>query len=223
MHALRVFTDQNGKFGDLATAIIDENKNILDSDRQELAQNLDSVETVFVNNIASADISVFHSQGEVDFAGVPVLGAAWLLSKLNGKPVDAMKGRAGEIIVSQNGEITWVRANLETMPAWHHKQLDTAQAVERITLEETKTWEHTMVWAWIDETNGLVRARTFAADWDIPEAQGNGSGSMMLAAIVNKPVEIKHGDGSVIFARPGPNKRADIGGRVIELPSFTKN
>lgn len=69
-----------------------------------------------------------------------------------------------------------------------------------------------MVWAWINKPKGLIRARTFAADWDIPEAQGNGSGSMLLASSVGRPIQIKHGKGSVIFAKPAPNNRADIGG-----------
>ncbi|MGH9421068.1 MAG: PhzF family phenazine biosynthesis protein, partial [Thermoanaerobaculia bacterium] len=76
------------------------------------------------------------------------------------------------------------------------------------------------VWAWIDERQGLIRARTFAPDWDIPEAQGNGSGSMVLAAIVDRVIEIKHGEGSVIFAKPAPDGSADIGGRVVEQQSI---
>lgn len=57
-------------------------------------------------------------------------------------------------------------------------------------------------------------ARTFASDWDIPEAQGNGSGSMILAAKLGKALEIKHGEGSVIFTRLALDDYADIGGRV---------
>jgi len=72
------------------------------------------------------------------------------------------------------------------------------------------------MWAWIDKTKGLIRARTFASDWEIPEAQGNGSGSMVLAAKLKRDIEIKHGEGSVIFAKPAPDGCADIGGRVNE-------
>lgn len=102
------------------------------------------------------------------------------------------------------------------MPPWNYKQLESAEAVEHIALEETAILEHTMMWAWIDESKGLIRARTFASDWELPEAQGNGSGSMVLAAKLNRDIEIKHGEGAVIFARPAPNGYADIGGRVIE-------
>ena len=72
------------------------------------------------------------------------------------------------------------------------------------------------MWAWIDEAKGLIRARTFAADWDIPEAQGNGSGSMVLAARLNRSIEIKHGIGAVIFAQPASNNYVNVGGRIVD-------
>jgi predicted PhzF superfamily epimerase YddE/YHI9 len=220
VHVIRVFTGSNSKFGDLATVVIDEGRKISDADRQALARQLNTGETAFVNDMASANISIMHPQGEIDFAGVAALGTAWLLSKLSREPIDGMKGRGGNIIVSQDGGLTWVRASLATMPPWHHKQLENSEAVEHIALEETKAWEHTMVWTWIDETKGLIRARTFAADWDIPEAQGNGSGSMMLAAMLSRTIEIRHGEGCVVLAKPAPDNCADIGGRVIEEPNI---
>lgn len=125
-----------------------------------------------------------------------------------------MHSRDGKIKVWQDGELTWARADLSILPPWNHTQLESAQAVERISLDETKSIEHTIMWAWIDKSKGLIRARTFASDWDIPEAQGNGSGAMVLAAQLNRSIEIRHGQGAVIFAKPAPNKCADIGGRV---------
>jgi predicted PhzF superfamily epimerase YddE/YHI9 len=216
VHMLRVFVDGEGEFGDIAPVVIDEGRKISDAERQALAVKLGAPETVFVNDIANANISIMHLQGEVDFAGTPALGVAWLLTKLARKPITMIKGRGGSIVISQEAGLTWVRADLATMPPWRHKQLNSAEEVECLTLQQTKSWAHTMAWAWIDETRHLIRARTFAADWDIPEAQGNGSGSMMLASMIHKPIELKHGDGSVIFARPTPNKCADIGGRIIE-------
>jgi predicted PhzF superfamily epimerase YddE/YHI9 len=213
----RVFTDLSGNYGDVASIIIDGGRHISDSERQDIARKLNTGETAFVNDIASADVSIVHPQGEIGFAGVAVLGTAWLLSKLRGAPIEAMHSRDGEITVWQDGELTWARASLSILPAWNHKQLEDGEAVERISVEDMAQVEHTMMWAWIDEDRGLIRARTFAADWDIPEAQGNGSGSMMLAAKLNRTIEIKHGEGAVIFAKPATNERADIGGRIVEL------
>jgi hypothetical protein len=38
---------------------------------------------------------------------------------------------------------------------------------------------------------------------------------MMLAGRLRRPIEIKHGEGAVIFAKPTPDDCADIGGRVL--------
>ncbi|SRR6266540_5076346 len=170
-YMLRVFTDGQGKFGDAASVVIDEGRHISDSERQGMAHELNTGETIFINNIASANISVIHPQGEIDFAGVGVLAVACLLTKLRDKPTEHILGRGGEITTWQDGNITWVRASLETMPHWQYKQLETAGDVGQIQLEETTSLQHTMVWAWIEEAKGSIRARTFASDWDIPEAQ----------------------------------------------------
>lgn len=223
VHMLRVFTDVDGKFGDVASVVIDEGKHISDDERQAMASKLNTGETIFINDVTTANISVMHPQGEIDFAGVGVLGAAYLLARLRGKPTDSMQARGGVIKVWQDGELTWAQANLSTMPPWNFKQLESAAAVECMTIEETKTLEHTMFWAWMNEANGLIRARTFASDWEIPEAQGNGSGSMVLAAKLGRQLEIHHGEGSLIFAKPEDDDRADIGGRVVESESTARD
>lgn len=215
-HFFRVFTDATGNFGDKASVIIDEGKKIPDTERQTITRKLGTGETVFINDIATANISIMHPQGEIGFAGVVTLATSWFLINLRNKPTDHMQARDGSIIAWQEEGITWARASLDIMPPWNYRQIDSSQAVEALTVEEMKDTEHTMTWAWIDETKGLVRARTFAADWEIPEAQGNGSGAMVLAAKLNRSIEIKHGEGSVIFAKPAEDGQADIGGRVTD-------
>lgn len=214
---LRVFVNAQGSYGDAASVVIDEGRHISDTERQAIARKLNTGETAFVNDVSSANVSIVHPQGEIGFAGVAVLGAAWLLGKLRGAPIEAMHTRDGEVKVWQDGELTWARASLSILPPWNHKQLDSVEAVERIKLEDMAQVEHIIMWAWIDESKGLIRARTFAADWDIPEAQGNGSGSMVLAAKLNRTIEITHGEGAVIFAKPAPDECADVGGRVVEI------
>lgn len=215
VYLLKVFTDANDNFGDAASVVIDEGKHIADAERKDIARRLNTGETIFINDLASADISVMHPQGEIGFAGVGVLGTAWLLTKLRGKPTESMHARDGNIKTEQSDGLIWARANLDIMPPWNYKQLDTAKAVEKIKLEETKDWLHTVAWAWIDESKGLIRARTFATDWDIPEAQGNGSGALVLASKLGRNITIRHGEGSEIFAKPDSEGSATIGGRVV--------
>lgn len=221
VHVLHVFTDEQGNFGDIATVVSDEGRNIADGARQRIARDLEAVETVFVNDSTTCQVSFMHGQGEIDFAGVPALGAAWLLTQWNDTPISQLKGRKGAITVTHEDGLTWVGADLSTMPPWNHVQYPDPDAVNQISLPETAGWEHTMVWAWISESEGSVRARTFAADWDIPEAMGNGSGSMLLAHDLGREIEILHGEGSVIYARPAGEGFADIGGRVSEGSPIT--
>ncbi len=217
-YKLKVFTDAQGNFGDQASVVLDQGRKLSDNERIAITRQLNTnSETVFVNDLASADISIVHVHGETNFAGVSALGVAYLLSQLTGKQIPRLKGRSGAIIASQEDATTWVGAELSIMPPWDHKQLNSPKEVERITVEQTATWEHTMVWAWIDESNGLIRARTFAPDWEIPESEGNGSGSMLLAGKLGRRIELLHGKGSVIYARPSTNGCADLGGRVSLL------
>ena len=88
---------------------------------------------------------------------------------------------------------------------------------EVLTNKEVAIMEHTFVWAWVDEEKGIVRARTFASDWCIPEDEANGSGSMKLATMLNREITIIHGKGSVIYARPTNNHFAEVGGYVSNI------
>ena len=102
------------------------------------------------------------------------------------------------------------------MPPWQYEQRKNAAEIDTLSPTEFSSKKHVFVWAWIDKTNGLIRARTFAQDWGIPEDEANGSGAMMLAATLGRSVEILHGKGSVIYARPQNAGFADLGGQVIE-------
>ncbi|SRR5258708_32558754 len=105
-YILRVFTDVRGNFGDKASVVIDEGKHIPDAQRQIITHKLTTGETIFVNNLDKAEISFMHSQGEISFAGVGILGTAWLLKKLLGKPIETLHGRDGDITTWQKGNIT---------------------------------------------------------------------------------------------------------------------
>jgi len=213
-HMLQVFCDDQAHFGDAASIIIDEEKRIPDNERQVIARTLATGETIFINSLKDASISVMHPQGEIDFAGVGVLGAAWLLAKLQNTPLDKLNGRGGTIKTWQDGDLTWIETDSTTLPAWNYTQESSIEAVENIQLSDTSTIKHTMIWAWANETDGIIRARTFAADWGIPEAMGNGSGAMLLAKKLNRNIEVHHGKGAVIFAKPNSGDLVSVGGRV---------
>ena len=216
VHILRAFTDDAGNFGSFAGVVMDEGRHLDNSRRQAIARRLGYEETVFVNEVGNSHVSVVNLQNEIMFAGVPIVCAAWLLGKIKGRPTDVISCLSGEVQTWQNDGLTWVRSSLAMMPRWNHVQFENAEAILAIMAEEGARMQHTMAWAWIDESRGLIRARTFISDSEISEAEGNGSGSMMLAAMLNRSIEIKHGQGSVIFAKPADNNYAEVGGRVVQ-------
>jgi predicted PhzF superfamily epimerase YddE/YHI9 len=214
---VQVFVNEDGEFGNPASIIMDEQQKLDPERRREVTAEIGHDETVFINNLAEADVSIYHSYGEVPFAGNAMLGTAWQLAKLIGKTSNVIHCMGLETHAWQEDDITWLRSLPKTKNTWWHEQLPSAKDIENIKISETVDWKHKMVWAWIDEAKGLVRARTFASDIHIPEVQGNGSGSMMLALKLGRSLQIIHGDGSVIQAKPAGQGYAELGGRVIAM------
>lgn len=223
VHIVRVFTSKDGKYGSPAGVVIDEGSRISPEKRQEIAKQLGFSETVFVNKKSPVEVSIYGIQSEVNFAGAPLLGTAWLLGKLNGKSIDNITCNGKQIKVLEEDTLTWIIVDdLEGTPPWHHKQLKTYQEVEALAADERPYNEHTYAWAWIDSSLRIarVRARTFAPDWGITEEEANGSGSMQLAHKLGRNLEIIHGKGSLIRATVGSTGIA-IGGWVKEDPKIT--
>ena len=214
----RVFTDNNGNFGNTVALIMDEARQLSKLDRQTIATELSYSETVFIDDLATAQINIFNPQKEVPFAGHAVIGAANLITDLLDKPITSLQCNGIEISTRQDKDIQWIQAPSSLLPPWNYEQKVDAAAVEGIALAETNKILHLFVWAWIDEAAGQVRARTFAPDWGIDEDQGNGSGSMGLALMLNRELEIMHGEGSIIYAKPISEKTAQVGGRVVRDP-----
>ena len=211
---IRVFVDEKGKFGNPVGIIVDEKHKLDDKKRQEIAAEINYSETVFVNDINKPNISLFNPIREVTFAGHAVLGTAYFLKHNLGKKIRVIRCGKTDVAVSEKGKLTWITAPLSIMPPWNFQQLDTAEEVEKLTKEEFSQQKHLMVWAWIDQSKNLIRARTFAPDWGIPEDEANGSGAMMLATKLNQSIKIIHGQGSEIFAAPVDKKSAKVGGLV---------
>jgi predicted PhzF superfamily epimerase YddE/YHI9 len=72
-----------------------------------------------------------------------------------------------------------------------------------------------MIWSWVDEPAGLVRARVFVPEGGIAEDEATGSAALRLADALGRPIEIRQGRGSVLYARPLAPARAEVGGRVV--------
>ncbi len=213
---LRVFTDDKGKFGDVASVVVDEQRKFNVGKRIEITRKLKTVETAFIDDVKKAEISIMHYDGEIDFAGVAALAAAYVMAEMKQQHDYVMHGRKGAIQTRRQGELTWVRASLDSLPPWKFQQLESPEKVLQISESLASKLEHTMVWAWKNETMGQIKARTFAGDWGVPEAEGNGSGTMKLSAKLSRNLTVIHGKGSVIYTKLKGDEVIELGGRVVK-------
>ena len=91
---------------------------------------------------------------------------------------------------------------------WSSCELDAPEAVDALT--DRRRLRRVYVWAWIDEAAGTVRARVFVAEAGIDEDEATGSAALRLTARLDREIEIHQGKGSVLYARPLGDGRAEV-------------
>jgi len=212
LHVLRVFCAGDGSGGNPLGVFL-EGGGIAPGRRQEVARGLGFAETVFVDDRERGELAIFTPGLELPLAGHPLVGTAWLLREIGLEPT-VLRPPAGEVRVRFEGEATHVAADPAWAPAFEFIELGSPAAVEALEgAPQGDGWIG--AWSWIDEPAGLIRERVFAADGGIPEDEATGSAAMRLAARLGREIEIRQGRGSVISARPLPDGRVEIGGRVL--------
>lgn len=215
INVVRAFVNTVGEYGNQTGIVLDTELQISPADRQKIATQQHFTDTVFVNDIDTVNVSIFNPQQETKFAGDSLISTSYLIRNRLGKNTETIMCKGGEIRSWSEGEVTWIRASLAGTPGWQHVQMNNALAVDSITDAEAAAYEHTMTWAWVNKERGEIRSRTFLLDWGTLEDQGNGSGSMQLASMLGRRIEITQGKGSVIFAEPVDAISARVGGRVM--------
>jgi predicted PhzF superfamily epimerase YddE/YHI9 len=210
LHVLRVFTDEGGRHGNPLGVFLDGDE-VREEERQDVAADLGFSETVFVDDAASGRCRIFTPGMELGFAGHPTVGTAWLLAR-EGRPLASLRPPAGEIPVRYQGELAYVSAAAEWSPPWELEQLHDPAEVEAVD-EPPPGRMLPFYWAWLDEAEGVVRARCFSVE-DIGEDEATGSAAIVLAAELGRPLTIHQGRGSVLFAESLGPGWAEVGGRV---------
>lgn len=209
MKVLNVFANENGEFGNPVGIIVDTENKIDNKNRHQMAINSGFSEIVFINNLETKDVSIFSPTRQIPFAGHALVGTSYFFNNVLNLPTTEIVSM-GKITKSwQENNLSFVEADLSILPNWNFKEYKTPEEIEQITIQEASILEHCLVWSWIDKEKGIIRARTFASDWDIPEDEANGSGAMKLASILNRNLIIHHGKGSVIHSTPN-----SVGGLV---------
>jgi predicted PhzF superfamily epimerase YddE/YHI9 len=215
---LRVFVDEQGNHGNVVGIIQDTAGRMGSAQRLEVAALLGFSECVFIDSVEDRRISIFSPTREIPFAGHAAVGAAKLLSELTGETTD-IRGAAGVIHAKDEATMVWASCELRTTPPWWHERLADVSELESLAGAQSETQVHTQLWAWVDEASGIIRSRTFAPAWGIPEDEANGSGCMRLAAALGRRLTVIHGKGSIVYAAPlGPGV-AEVGGRVVREKS----
>jgi predicted PhzF superfamily epimerase YddE/YHI9 len=213
LHVLRVFCDEEGKYGNPLGVFLDGSE-VPEAQRQEVAHELGFSETVFVDDTETGDCRIFTPGLELPFAGHPMVGTAWLLER-EGHPIYVLRPPAGEIEVRGEGELTYVAAQAEWSPPWKLIRLPEAAAVAAVREPAPEDGPLPFYWAWEDEAAGTVRARCFSLEDGIGEDEATGSAAIVLAAELGRELTIHQGEGSLLHARPLGEGRAEVGGRVI--------
>jgi predicted PhzF superfamily epimerase YddE/YHI9 len=212
LQVLRVFCAPDGSGGNQLGVFLDGGE-VPDARRQEVAAELGFAETVFVDDRERGEMRILTPELELPLAGHPLVGTAWLLAR-EAAPVEVLRPPAGEVGVRYEDELTWVAARPEWAPPFELVQLDSPAEVDALDgPPEGMGWVG--LWAWADEGAGTIRKRVFAPEAGIPEDEATGAAAMLLAAHLEREVEIRQGRGSVIHARPLDGGWVEIGGRVV--------
>jgi predicted PhzF superfamily epimerase YddE/YHI9 len=212
LHVLRVFVAPDGTGGNplgvfLAGPAVPEGR------RQVIATDLGFAETVFVDDPAAGGVRIFTPAAELPFAGHPLVGTSWLLARER-TAVAVLRPPAGEVPTFLDGDgVTWIRGRAEWAPEMDFRQLDGPAEVDALA-GGPDGLGFVDCWAWEDEAAGRIRSRVFAPRYDIPEDEATGAAAVRLVSQLGRPVTIRQGVGSLLYARPGPTGTAEVGGQV---------
>jgi predicted PhzF superfamily epimerase YddE/YHI9 len=180
--------------------------------RQSIARDLGFAETVFVDGPDRGEMRIFTPEVELPLAGHPLVGTGWLLRE-RGFDVPMLRPPAGEVPVTFDGELVRVAANPEWGPPWEFRQMESAAEIDALTGPPEDGW--IAAWAWIDEAAGLIRERVFVEEAGVDEDEATGSAALRLTALLDREIEIRQGEGSVLYAKPLGPERAEVAGRVV--------
>lgn len=212
LHLLRVFCAEDGSGGNALGLFLDGHE-VDEAHRQAVAEDLGLSETVFVEDAAAGRIRIFTPAVELDFAGHPSVGTAWLLARER-SAVDQLRVPAGEVRVRYEGELPFVSARPEWGPPWEFEQLGGPEEVDALDGPPPGR-DLVVTWAWLDEQTGTVRVRAFGQRIGIDEDEATGTAAVMLCTQLGRSIEIRQGRGSRILARPAADGFAEIGGESV--------
>ena len=212
LSVLRVFADPEDEHGNPLGVFLAGAETPIER-RQAIACELGFAETVWVDDRERAEIRIFTPAAELPFAGHPAVGTAWLLRE-RGSAVSVLRPPAGELRVRYEGDLVWIAARPEWSPPFDYPQLGSPADVDALT-GSPHGEGMAYAWAWEDSDAGRIRARSFVPDVGVPEDEATGSAALALSSRLGRPIRVRQGRGSEIYARPLADGHAEVGGRVV--------
>ncbi|MEC4765365.1 PhzF family phenazine biosynthesis protein [Mycobacterium sherrisii] len=213
---LRVFTDQDGRFGN-PLGVVDAGQ-VAPADRQRVASELGYSETVFVDlptgGSTTARAAIYTPRTEISFAGHPCVGAAWLL-RANGTPINTLAVPAGIVQVHGETDRVAVSGRSEWAPEFALHEFDSVDELLAQDPGEYADDTPHYLWAWLDRRAGALRSRMFAAHLGVPEDEATGSAAMRITDHLSRDLSIVQGQGSMLETTWSPEGWVRVGGRVV--------
>lgn len=211
LYVLRVFTAPDGSGGNPLGLVLD-GAAVEPAARQGVAAELGFSETVFVDDAGTGQIRIFTPAVELEFAGHPTVGTAWLLARERGS-IEVLRPPAGEAPARAGGNEAFVTADPAWGPTYDWIQLPAPGDVDALD-GPLDGLDLAGYWAWLDEPAGVVRARVFPVRLGIAEDEATGGAAIGLCALLGRQIEIHQGLGSLLHAQPAPGSTVELGGRV---------
>jgi predicted PhzF superfamily epimerase YddE/YHI9 len=213
---LRVFTDQDGNFGNPLGVV--EADQAEPRERQRIATQLGYSETIFIDVPASgagtAQARIFTPATELPFAGHPTVGASWWLRD-RGTPVNTLQVPAGIVQVTYEDDLTAVSARSEWAPEFAIYDLESTDELFAADPSDYPDDIQNYLWTWTDRERGAIRSRMFAANLGVPEDEATGAAAVRITDYLSRDLTIVQGKGSVIETQWSPEGWVRIAGRVV--------
>ncbi|MGB2922009.1 MAG: PhzF family phenazine biosynthesis isomerase [Mycobacterium sp.] len=214
---LRVFTDEQGRFGN-PLGVVDAAE-VEPADRQRIATELGYSETVFITlpdaGSGTAHAHIFTPTTEVPFAGHPTVGASWWL-KNKGTPVRTLQVPAGIVQVAYTEDLTSVSARAEWASDFSIYDLATVDDLSAADPDDYGDEVEHYLWTWLDEASSTIRARMFAPKLGVREDEATGAAAVRITEYLSRDLTIVQGQGSIIHTTWSPEGWVRVAGRVAD-------
>lgn len=201
-YVLRVFTD--GAEGGNHLGVVTDRSGLSSATMQEIAADLDFSETIFLDwrDMDLPRVRIFTPANELEFAGHPLVGMAWLLHELGPRGASQIECGIGLVKIGMDADRAWIETSLNqqvtadadlegydpgTEPLAVSRvempmPYQVVELVDAAAVTDASPAARGSVYIFARTGPGTVRARFFSQEFGIVEDPATGSAAVALAA-----------------------------------------